>query len=294
MAGLNKEIWIDQLMEPFYAEASFLDFAQDMTPYVENNTINLADAGVDPEVLVNNETYPIGVVERVDSPLAIPLDRFDTVNTVVRSAEQAELAYDKMESVLRGHRRSLRIQSLRRAAHGYSAQANSQFTPIVDCTGEVRPDTSRKRMKLADLANMKTKMTLLEGGGQFVAVLHPYHLADLKAEDSNFNRNYVDYQGGTISSRLENFVIIEYPGTAVYTPAGVKKAYGSVAVPATDCYSSFCFMQDEVMKADGTADMFDRLKDPEARGDIVGFQKRFKALPIRNKYIGAWISKPAS
>lgn len=292
MAGLNKEIWLEQLIEPTYAEASFMDFAQDMTMHVENNTINLAEAGLDPDVLVNNTTYPIAMVERVDNPLAIPLDRFDTVNTVVRAAERAELSYDKVESVIKGHRRSLRIQSLKRAAHAYAPQTTSTFTPTIDCSGPVRPDTSRKRMTLADLSAMKTKMTLLEGGGKFIAVLHPYHLADLKAEDSNFNKNYVDYAGGTIVSKLENFLIIEYPSTPVYTSAGVKKAYGAIAVPATDCYSSFCFMEDEVMKADGEADMFSRLNDPEARGDIIGFNKRFKALPIRNKYIGAWISKP--
>jgi hypothetical protein len=290
MAGIAKEIYIDQLMEPFYAEASFFDFAQDMTMYVENNTINLAEAGVDPEVLVNNTTYPVATVERVDNPIAIPLDTHDTVNTVVRNVVALEASYDLMESVLRGHRRSLRVQALRRAAHAYSAQANSAFTPVLACSGPIRADTGRKRMTLADLAAMKTKMTLLEGGGPFVAVLHPYHLADLKAEDSNFNRNFVDYAGGTIASRLENFLIIEYPGTAVYTNAGVKKAYGAVAVPATDCYSSFCFMQDEVMKADGPAEMFVTLKDPTQRGDIVGFQRRFKALPIRNKFIGAWYS----
>jgi hypothetical protein len=33
--------------------------------------------------------------------------------------------------------------------------------------------------------------------------------------------------------------------------------------------------------------MFVRYKDPEQRGDIVGFQMRFAALSIRGKYSGA-------
>lgn len=44
------------------------------------------------------------------------------------------------------------------------------------------------------------------------------------------------------------------------------------------------------MKADGTIDMFARIDDPEERGTIVGFQKRFIAMPIRNKGIGAIIT----
>ena len=292
MAGVAKEIWLEQIMEPFYAEASFMDFARDMSAYVEYNTINLADAGVDPDVLVNNAVFPIVTTQRTDNPIAIPLDTFDTVNTVVRNVEAMEAAYDKMESVLMSHRRALRIQCLRRAAHAYAPQNDTAFTPTIDVTGGVRADTSRKKMTRADLSAMKRKMTLLEGGGQFVAVLHPNHLEDLKNEDSNFNKNYVDYQGGVLMSRLEGFIIIEYPGTPTYTSAGQKKAYGAAAVPASDCYSSSCFMQDEVMKADGSVDMFVRYDDPDQRGDVVGFQKRFKALPIRNKFIGAWISKP--
>jgi hypothetical protein len=293
MAGVAQEIWIDQLMEPFYKEASFLDFAQDMSQFVSYNTINLAEAGVDPVVLVNNDTYPVPTVQREDSPIAIPLDTFDTENTVVRNVEEMESSYDKMESVIKGHRRALRVQSLRRAAHAYAPQATGEWTPIVDATGDVRDDTSRKKLKRADLSRMMTKMRLLEGEGTFVAVLHPYHLEDLRNEDTTFNNKYVDYGGGTLVSKLEGFVIIEYGKTPTYTGGGVKRAYGSVPVPTTDCYSSFCFMQDEVMKADGSVEMFSEIKSAKERGDVVGFQKRFKALPIRNKYIGAWISKGA-
>ena len=41
------------------------------------------------------------------------------------------------------------------------------------------------------------------------------------------------------------------------------------------------------MRAMGTVDMFAKEKDPEIRGDIIGFQMRALALPIRNKAIGA-------
>ena len=53
------------------------------------------------------------------------------------------------------------------------------------------------------------------------------------------------------------------------------------------------FYKHEVMKADGEIYMYARYDDPEERGTIVGFDKRFIALPIRNKGIGAIISAPA-
>lgn len=71
MAGLNKEIWIGQLKEKFYPDTSFLKHVRDMSELVEYDKINLAEAGLDPEVLINNTAYPIEVVERSDTPLSI-------------------------------------------------------------------------------------------------------------------------------------------------------------------------------------------------------------------------------
>lgn len=38
------------------------------------------------------------------------------------------------------------------------------------------------------------------------------------------------------------------------------------------------------MRADGDIEVFAKYKDPGERGDVIGFQKRFTALPIRKKY----------
>ncbi|WP_236651541.1 hypothetical protein [Parabacteroides distasonis] len=44
------------------------------------------------------------------------------------------------------------------------------------------------------------------------------------------------------------------------------------------------------MKADGDVFLYSKENDPEERGTIVGFDKRFIALPIRDKALGAIIS----
>jgi hypothetical protein len=36
--------------------------------------------------------------------------------------------------------------------------------------------------------------------------------------------------------------------------------------------------------------MYERVNDPELRGTVIGFDKRFIALPIRNKGIGAIVA----
>ena len=55
-------------------------------------------------------------------------------------------------------------------------------------------------------------------------------------------------------------------------------------------FASVAFYTDEVMKADGEIYMYSKVDDPEQRATIVGFDKRFVCMPIRNKGIGAIVS----
>ena len=87
MANLQKEIWVNQIKENFYPDSSFLNYAKDFSGLVENHAINMAEAGVDPKVLINNTTYPIKIVQRVDKPIRVELDLFETENTLVRRPE---------------------------------------------------------------------------------------------------------------------------------------------------------------------------------------------------------------
>ena len=51
---LQKQIWTDQIMTGFYPVASFLNYAKDFSPLADNDIINMADAGFDPNVLIKD------------------------------------------------------------------------------------------------------------------------------------------------------------------------------------------------------------------------------------------------
>ena len=120
--ALQKEIWVNQIKENFYPDSSFLDFVRDFSAMVEFDAINIAEAGVDPEVLINSNTYPIRIKQRVDNNQRIELDKFETENTLVRRPEVIEYSYDQLESVLMGHRNTLRASTARKAAHAFAPQ----------------------------------------------------------------------------------------------------------------------------------------------------------------------------
>lgn len=289
MSTLNKEIWIAQIMEKFYPEASFLNYAKDMSENVEYNKINLADCGFDPTVLLNNTTYPIAVAERTDTPLSIELDLYETENTLVRTPDTVELAYDKLESVIYGHRMSLRASAGNKAAHAYTPTEDTQNTPVLVTTGDNNGD-GFKRLIPEDILKLKKRYDLLEIPFENrYLVLEPNHVEDLILYDLKAFKDITDYKDGQ-PNRFAGFNILQYTRNAKFDFTTRKKMpFGSLA-NANTVHSSFSFSSEEVMKSIGEMKMYEKINDPQLRATVIGFDMRFIALPIRNKAIGAIIA----
>lgn len=282
MAGLQKEIWTDIILEKFYPDGSFLADGRDMSSLVEFNKINLAEAGADPTVLVNNTSYPIGVSQRTDVPKALELNTLDTESTVIRNLEAMELSYDKMASVTRGHKNALQKKALELAAWNWSPQSDSANTPVLRATGDLNVITGYRRLKFEDILSLETAFDDLDISGQGrILVLNPKHMADLSLQDLAL------YKAMMMNSTLFSFTLRKTSVTPKYNAStGAKCAFGAVAAD-TDTIASFAFYKEEVMKAQGTTEMFYMFKDPANKGDVMNFQMRFVALPMRAKYISA-------
>lgn len=289
-AKLTKEIWLADIMEKFYPVSNFLSAARDLSQFVENDKLNLAEAGVDPNVLINNTTYPVPFAERTDTPLEIVLDVYDTEGTVLRNAELVELAYDKRQSVVLGHKNALLLKFAQKAAHAYAPNSNGPYTPVLETTGNASSG-QRKPITFNDIVNLKTVFDNLDCPGERVLVLNPIHENDLIKQDLELMKAI--YSGAV--NNLFGFRLFVFSKTPVYNRStGVKAAWGAAANPSTDTISSIAFVASEVMKAQGSFDMFERLRDPEQKGDIINFQMRAVALPFRGKYIGAIYSAYAA
>lgn len=289
MAGLAKEVWINQLTKKFYPDSSFLNYTKDFSSLVENDAINMADAGVDPDVLINNTTYPIQVVNRVDTPIRIELDLFETKNTLVRRPEAIEYSYDQLESVLMGHRNKLRARTAEKAAHAFAPLKDSEFTPVISTTGET--SGTRKRMSVEDILLLKERFDSVDIPlEERYLVLNPKHLSDLILFDVRAFKDLTDIVDGK-PKRFAGFNVLQTSATPFYNVTSLEKIAFTKTPGDTDVFCSFAFQKEEVMKADGTVHMYAKYDDPEERGTIVGFDKRFIAVPIRNKGIGAIVSK---
>lgn len=288
MAGLEKEIWLDQLQENFYPDSSFLKYGQDYTPFVNANALNLAKAGMNPNVLINNTTYPIKTVQRVDEPIKVELDKFETENTLVRRPEAIQYSYQQLESVIMGHRNELRAKTAQKSAHAYSPDKDTEETPIITTSGVLY--NGRKRLTFDDILGLKERFDAKEVPLEDrYLVLHPSHVTDLINLDTKAFKDITDLVNGQ-PKRFAGFGILQFSRMPLYDLTSFEKMPFGTATTADMGFCSFAFQANEVMKADGDVFMYSTENDPKERATIVGFDKRFIAVPIRNMGIGAIVS----
>ena len=285
--SLQKQIWLTQIQENFYPDTSFLSKAVNLDGYVENDQIHMAEAGIDPAVRVNENTYPIKAVERPDGDCVFILDKFETENTLIRRPDAIELSYNKLESVIGQHRKTLQTAVAKKALHAYAPQQNTENTPVIATTGEAVE--GRKRLRFADILKLKEKFdkALVPLENRYL-VLDPAHVTDLLLEDMQLFKNLTQIKDGE-PEKFAGFGIFSFP----YTPKYLGMEKQNYNEQTSINFASVAFQADEVMRADGEIYMYSRIDDPEERATLVGFDKRFIALPIRNKGIGAIVSANA-
>lgn len=285
-SGVLKEIWIDVLKENFYPDTSFLVDSTDMSDLVEHNAINLAECGADPNVLIDNATFPIPMSERVDAPIRLPLRVLDTESTWVRNIEEMQTAYNKMESVISQHRNVLRTKSAELAAWNWAASTDTTFTPVKTASGG-NNGGGLKRLLFEDIIGLETRFNEAEIPYEDrIIVLTPQHQADLQVQDINLYKSIMS------GSALFGFKVRAFSRNPLFNiTTGAKVPFGT-ALASGFSRATFAYAKSEVMRADGTVDMFYKEKDPDYKGDIINFQKAFVALPFRNKGIAA-IYSPA-
>jgi hypothetical protein len=291
--ALNIEVWISQILEGFYPDDSFLTKVVDYSGFVENNRLHIPSAGIDPAVLINNTTYPLAVVGREDQDHEITLDVFETENTLVRRPEAIEYSYDKLESVIGQHRATLRKCAASRAAHAYAPEMDGVNTPVITTTGAYA--NTRKRLSFEDILTLKERFDDAEIPlSDRYMILHPKHVSDLLLEDVKLFKNLTDVVDGE-PFRFAGFGFYSFSQMPMYRMDGttLKKVPYSAVKEATDVFASVAFYAKEVMKADGDIYMYSNVDDPLERATIVGFDKRFVALPMRGKGTGAIVSATA-
>jgi hypothetical protein len=296
-AGVLTEIWTGELIKKLRAGdvADFLDGVPDYSQYAENDVIHLVDVGGDPDVLINNTTYPIPVQELEDGDAVFGLDKFQTKATPVTDDELYASSYDKIQSVKDRHAAAIAETKYLKAIHAFAPTSNTTSTPVIATTGDNDADGVRKMLTRSDIINLKKKFDKMEvpvKGRRLV--LCSDHVNDLLAIDQKFRDQYYNYTTGKIAN-MYGFEVFEFVNNPYYKGTGeaanTKMAIGSVPSP-TDFQASVAYFVPRMFKATGTTKMYysEAKTDPENQRNLLNYRHFFIALPKKQEAIGAIVS----
>lgn len=288
-AGVYQEVWTREVVKQFTTaeEATFLNGVPDFSQYANNDVIHLTDAGVDPDVLVNNTTYPIPIQSLSETDKTFSLDKYQTKPTPITDDELYAVTYDKISLRKEQHGTAISEVKHKKAIHAYAPAGDTTKTPVLATTGEVLSD-GRHRLTRKDIIALKKKFDVLgvpEQGRRLV--LCPDHIEDLLLTDQKFADQYYNYTTGKISN-LYGFEVYEFAANPIFTAAGAKKSYGAVA-DTGEFQATVAFYTKNVFKCKGSTKMYysEAKTDPQNQRNLVSFRHYFLAAPKVQRGIAA-------
>lgn len=295
MDGVLTEVWTGELIKALRSgdKATFLDGLPDYSQYAENDVIHMVDVGGDPDVLVNNTTYPIAIQQLTDTDAVFSLDKFQTKPTSITDDELYALSYDKMASVKERHSQALLVKKYAKAIHALAPDSNAAKTPVLKTTGDVEGGaaTGRRMMQRSDIIALKKKFDVMQVPTEDRRlVLCPDHVNDLLMQDQKFAEQYYNYTTGKIAN-LYGFQVYEFVNNPVYKAAGTKVAFGTAA-GANEFQASVAFYGKMTFKATDSTKMYysEAKTDPENQRSLINFRHYFIVLPKKKEAIAAIMS----
>jgi hypothetical protein len=302
LAGVYREIWTGELVESFQPEieASFLNEIPDESRWVqssgsgENQVIHLVDIGADPEVLINNTTYPIGYTELEDGDIAFQLDKFTTVATKVTDDELYAITYDKIAVVNKKHKNAILAKKFAKAAHALAPQSHTVNTPIRGTSGATV--AGKKLATVNDIIDLGGDMSAagIPDDGNRILVLNTIHNTGIVKEVKDFYKDYLNIETGKLRPLFHGFKVYLYHAMPFYLAAdNTKVSFGAVFNPAIHNVASVAFYAPDMFRAEGTTKMYYDEPTTQNHASAVNYRHYYLVSPKKSRSIAALVTTNA-
>lgn len=291
-AGLYTEVWTGETIKAFRNSIESIGWLNRIRSFdsrvADNNTINFTDLGGDPDVLINNTTYPIDIQALTDQNIAIGLDKYQTKPTPITDDEARGLSYDKMATVIERHRLVVDEKKIAKALHSLAPAGHTANTPVLKTTGATVD--GRKRLTVQDVIDLKSAFDKKKIPTQGrILVLCPDHVADLLVQDTAFAHRYNNVTTGAIAN-MYSFEIYEYVDSPLFTVSTKAKVAWGTAQTSAMQPGSIAFYAPLMMKATGETKAYIGEPEPTYQRWLYNLRHYFICLPFKQAGMGALVS----
>lgn len=283
--ALEKEIWIEDIVEGLFADNSFLSKAYNADQYVNNKTVHIPNAGLPSGVKKNRSSYPASVEVRNDFDVTFEIDEFTTNPIRIPHADTVQLSYDKRKSIISSDREALHDAVAKSILNDWAPNKVGQIIKTTGASVDAYTDKAtgkRKALTKADVAKVFTRFNRenIPAGNRYLlldAMMYTQLLESLTDKEAVAFHGLADMSKGIVGG-LYGFNVMMRSEALIYdgnTPieAGAK---------ATDFAGALAWHHDAVARALGEVKMFGEESSPTYYGDIYSFLVRVGGAPKRH------------
>lgn len=285
--ALNKEIWINTVVENFYPDNSFASKSVDDSAFVNNKTVHVPNAGNPSGVEINRSKKPAEINERTDHDLSYTIDELTTNPIHISNVDTVELSYNKRNSVLQNDRQQLQAMAAQLLLYRWGNLKTKIFTAGAATDAHTSSKATGKRKKLTKAAVMKAMIQFnkddVPAEGRYLladAVMYADLLDDLTDKELSAFLASADAQRGVLG-RLYGFEVMQRSKVLRTTAAGTALLKWEDEDAADELAAALAWQESCVSRALGDVQMFDDMGNPTYYGDIYSFLVRTGGAPRR-------------
>lgn len=260
----------------------------------EKNIVFIPTTDFAPEVLINNNTYPLNAVEYDDGTIQITLDKYTPEVVTLQDDQVMGASYDKIDAATRTTLTAIAEKKYARAIHSIAPMSNKVATPVLLTTGSVV--SGRKILIYDDLVALKSVLdTQSIPAANRRIVLCTDHWNDLLLDRKNFGDQLVNYKAGTVAPNIAGFDIYQYIDNPYFTVATkTKVAYGAIPTPAEQ-RASVAYWTGNIGKKTGITKQYfcPAAINPRGQSNELSYRHYFVATRKQEKAVGAIVSDKA-
>jgi len=309
LMAIQKEIWQNDIVGNLFKNNQFAEAAYNADQYVLGGAVvHVPNAGAPLASQKNATVFPITGVQRTDSDVIYPIDKYFQAPQFVQNVEEAELSYDKRQSIM-GEQQAQLIQD---SMDGFlynlawktpavigNTKANYVLTTGAPTATDVVPNAVGSRKVFTQdvfSAIVKAMNAANIAGDNRIALLTAYHhqqfldsLSD--AAKTGFNA-FADMKNGVIGMFLGfKFMMrstVQYwRNTAgVWAPVDTQAAGFTASDKSNDSAASLIYQASCIERARGDVKVFDNADRAEYYGDLMSCNMRFGGRQRRSA--GVW------
>lgn len=277
--ALNKQVWLNTIVENFFPDNSFATKSIDDSVFVSNKTVHIPNAGAPSGVEINRSQKPASVNQRTDQDLTYDMDELTTNPIYIPNIDMVELSYDKRQSILQNDRMELQKQAHQNLLYRWFVTGKVIETVGGDVDAHTSSTATGKRKALTKdtILQLMTKFNQddVPATGRYIlldSVMYAQLLKDLTEKELSAFLSSANAQKGILGN-LYGFDIMQR-SQVLRLKADKSLLEWSKNGAAGELAAGLAWQEQCVSRALGDVKMFDNMDDPTYYGDIYSFLMR--------------------